>query len=99
MISIPKKFKLGGRDWTVEFHHLLDNDHSVLGDTDADECVIRLRKNMKPDLLHHTFYHELCHAIAITLGWKKLNDDEDKIDSLGGILYQYLKTKRGTCQE
>lgn len=95
MIKIPKQFKLGGRDWSVETYDVIDNDPDLYGDTDGSECVIRLKK-AKPDTMQHTFYHELCHAIAYTLGWKKLNKDEDKIDSLGGMFYQYLKTRRGT---
>lgn len=94
MIVIPKTFQLGGRTWTVEVHDLIDSDQDLHGDTDSSECVIRLRKG-KPELMQHTFYHELCHAIAYTLGWRKFNKDEDKIDSLGGMFYQYLKTKRG----
>jgi len=77
-------------------HRLIDDDSSVYGDTDGGECVIRLKKGLKPETLQHTFYHELVHAMCFTLGLDKLNKDEGKVDALGGALYQYLKSKRGS---
>jgi hypothetical protein len=95
VISIPVSFKLGGRDWTVEYHELIDNDPSICGDTDGNDCVIRLKAGMKPATIQHTFYHELVHAWCFTLGWEKMNEDEGKVDALGGIILQYLRSKRG----
>lgn len=96
MISIPIKFQLGGRTWTVEIVDTIDNDPETLGQTDSDSAVIQLKSGMKPELFQHTFYHELCHALCFTLGWKKLNKNEDDIDALASVLLQYLKSKRGT---
>jgi len=96
MISIPTSFKLGGRDWTVCVVPTVDNDVKVLGMTDSDDAIIYVREGLKTDLFRHTFYHELCHAICFSLGWSKLNGDEDKIDALASCLLQFLKTKRGT---
>lgn len=95
MITIPNKFQLLGRSWTVEFKDKIDSKGKTLGQTDGDECTILLKRGMSPELTNHTFYHELAHAICFSLGWEKLNGDEGKIDALGGALLQYLKSKRG----
>ena len=95
MISIPNSFQLGGRHWEVVYHDLIDNEPETLGDCDSDQATIRLKSGLKPELLQHTYYHELMHAVCFTLGWDKLNDDEGKIDALGGMILQYLRSKRG----
>lgn len=99
MISIPIKFQLLGRTWTVQFVDKIDAKGKVLGETDGDDCVITLKQGLKPETLAHTFYHELAHAICFSLGWEKLNEDEGKIDALGSALFQYLKTKKGRISD
>jgi hypothetical protein len=46
-------------------------------------------------MLNHTFYHELEHAFRATLGIP--DDDEGQVDARGGMLLQYLSSKRGRC--
>ncbi len=94
MIKIPNEFKLGGRDWTVEVHDLIDGEPDLYGDCDGFECVIRLKKG-KMDAMQHTFYHEFVHAMCYTLGWKKFNEDEAKVDTLAGLVLQFLKSRKG----
>lgn len=91
MITIPQSFALGGRTWEV----LFVQDLPDCGDCDGHAARIRLREGMTNEETHHTFYHELSHAICYTLGWKRLNKAEDKIDALGGMMYQFLNTKKG----
>ena len=95
MICIPKTFQLGGRTWKVEHLPIIDNDPDLYGDSDGFTCTIRLKDDLDPDAMQHTFYHELCHAICFTLGWEDLNADEGKVDALANVLFQYLKTKKG----
>jgi len=92
MISIPKQFQLGGRTWRVKRCDIIDGDPKIYGDCDSTDCVIRLKEDFDLDVMQHTFYHELCHAICFTLGWSKLNKDEDKIDALANVMFQFLKT-------
>lgn len=95
MICIPNKFQLLGRTWTVKSVPIVDGDPNVLGITDSDVCEIQLREDLGGEVLAHTFYHELTHAICFSLGWEELNEDEGKVDALGNALFQYLKTKKG----
>ena len=96
MIKIPSKFSLGGRTWTVEFVDLIDDDVNVLGSTDSDQCLIQLKAGLVGELADHTFYHELVHAMFFTMGWSSANKSEGKVDALGNLLYQYLRSKRGS---
>jgi hypothetical protein len=95
MICIPTTFRLGGRKWQVVLCPLIDNDADVLGLTDTDEAVIYLQEGLKKDVLNHTFYHELEHAIRATLGIEDEEDTHGQVDARGGILMQYLDSKRG----
>ena len=95
MIKIPNRFTLGGREWTVEVYNVIGDEPELYGDCDSQECVIRL-KNCGGEVMQHTFYHELTHAICFTLGWKKFNEDETKVDTLAGLFLQYLKSRKGS---
>jgi hypothetical protein len=96
MIAIPRTFELGGRTWQVEYREEPEpGEPTTMGMCQSHEAMILLKEGMTPDETQHTFYHELCHAICYTLGWEKLNMDEDRIDALGGLIYQYLKRKKG----
>lgn len=94
-MNIPESFRLANRKWTVRRTSKLPK--GVYGQTDPDTSEILLNSRIRrPALLEHTFLHELCHAIAMTLAWSKLNANEDKIDALAGMLHQYMKTQRGS---
>jgi len=95
MICIPTSFQLAGRTWVVEQHELIDGNPDLYGDCDGSECVIRLKTGVRPEVLQHTFYHELTHAICFSLGWEDMNEDEGKVDALANVMLQFLKTKRG----
>jgi hypothetical protein len=97
MICIPTTFHLGGRKWKVKIEDILDDDKDCLGLTDSDEAVIYLKAGMGPELTNHTFYHELEHAFRATLGLKDGKKEHGEVDARGGILLQYLSSKRGRC--
>lgn len=97
-VAIPSTFELAGRDWTVELVsasviNKLGGQQGILGLCIQHEAKILLRKSLKRQEMEHVFTHELSHAIAGTLGWEDLNNDEGKIDALGGMVHQYLKTQ------
>lgn len=83
----PSSFKLGGRTWKVE---RVNRRGHWLGRCNSDRCRIRLNMHRikHNEELHHTFLHELLHAVTSTMGWTRLNDDEDKIDALSSLLTQ-----------
>lgn len=88
-LTVPSQFQLAGRTWTVK----RVGKRRWYGQTHCEMCVIKLSARCKDDEeLLHTFLHELVHAIAYTMGWTDLNDDEPKIDGVANLLMQALTT-------
>jgi hypothetical protein len=86
---IPARFKLASRTWKVKRGARM----KALGDCDAQRCVIRLsRHNKSGEEELHTFMHELVHAVYFTLGWKRANDNEQRVDALASVLVQAFTT-------
>lgn len=44
--------------------------------------------------LAHTFLHELMHAVAYTMNWEKLYNDEAGVDGIASLLLQALSSGR-----
>lgn len=88
---IPKEFYLAGRKWRVVEVELTD-DH---GQCDTNSRIIRLNSEDDRETQEDTFCHELIHALKFTLGWKDNRKNHHECDSLGGLLLQFLKTKKG----
>lgn len=90
---IPKTFQLGGRTWRVKRGV---KSKRWYGLTQSHNCVIKLSTlNKTPEAELHTFYHELVHAVGFTMGWNLLINDETKVDAMGGLFAQAMKTATG----
>lgn len=102
-VCIPETFKLAGKTWTVRVvdQETLREQAAILDGTElmglctSHDSTIWLCDETKGQERDHTFCHELTHAILFTLGWGKINRDEDKVDALGGMIHQFLDTKKG----
>ena len=107
-IHIPRTFELMNRSWTVKWMTDADDakihdihgtnplDHVVLGFCDVENAIIYLRKQQNRENMYHTFLHELFHAFFAALGFNySKNTEERMVDSLGGCMHQFLKTKEG----
>lgn len=66
----------------------------TLGLCQSHNATIGITKGLSDQDMAHTFYHELCHAIATTMGWSEWNDNEDKIDAVAGLLHQFSSTRK-----
>lgn len=84
-MKIPKAFFLAGTKWTVEEV----NNLSACGETHMNNAVIKLRKELAPQVKEQTFLHELMHAIYYTRGDTNDHDEKD-VDSIAHFLHQYL---------
>lgn len=96
-MTVPTSLKLGGRTWELVLVEDLKDSKGVecLGITHPSKCYIELEANQSAESLEHTYYHELLHAMCMTIGFEKLNRDEDHIDALANMLMQALQTKKG----
>lgn len=93
---IPKKFQLLGYTWTVTHHDgpLSDPDKpddKICGLCDFENHEIHLSGDLTPELLWHTFLHEMLHATLEAIGQPKLAKNEGLVDGLSGALAQALR--------
>lgn len=91
-MKIPKTFRLGGRTWHVKRGVKM---RKSLGKCHPFHCLIEISSNCRDkEEEKHTFLHELMHAIAYTMAWEKLFNDEEGIDGIASLLLQVLTTSR-----
>ncbi len=89
--EIPREFVLAGRTWKVK----RVGKRKWYGSTFSHSCEIHLSSCCDtPELLAHTFLHEVLHAVATAMGWTKFNEDEDKVDAMASLILQALTTRR-----
>jgi len=96
-----KSFELGPYKWKVKSYKRLEDNK--MGDTLPNKPMIVLSKTylddndieceVSADMNEHTFYHELTHAILITLN-HPLAYNEQFVDSFSMLLTQFEKTKK-----
>ena len=48
----------------------------------------------RPEMVEHTFLHELIHHILDTMGESELRDNEKFVDILSGLLHQAFRTAK-----
>lgn len=98
-MSIPTSFQLVNRKYTVEvLPKEVAEDLGRHGDCNRSKAVIRVELDY-PDNSEHTFYHELAHALLYATTKPKLSEKEDFVDSLGAVIHQFMKTKKGKLTE
>lgn len=95
---IPKKFKLGAVEWKVSIEDTeLSNDGSLgtssLADTEITIAKNYKGKNLNPQLVEQTLYHEVVHAILNTMDKHDLSKDEVFVQGFSLLLHQFEKTK------
>lgn len=90
---IPKRFKLLNYTWSVIGHEgMIPGPRGIqlYGKCDHDKHELTLNIAAPPDVVWHTFLHELMHAVLEATGRTALSADEDFVDSLSGALAQCL---------
>lgn len=88
---IPKQFKLLNYTWRVVLESgpvIHEDGDACHGVCEIDSRTIRLNGALDPELLWHTWLHELTHAILTAVGRSALSADEDFVDSFSGGLAQ-----------
>lgn len=91
--TIPTTFRVANRKWTVVFDP--DLDEGCDGETRYEKAEVALRPGLDKTYTEHTFLHELVHVMFGALGWEDDNADEGAVDSLAGLIHQFLQTKSG----
>ena len=106
-VTIPKSFQLLNRAWKVKVCETkevfereakkigADDIQSTLGLTSDLRSLILINAPLtgSDECLLQTYYHELGHAFLFTVGYT--DHDEQHVDLFGGIMAQYVSTKKG----
>lgn len=93
---IPKSFQLVNRKYTVRGLGTETAEAANMhGDCNSDEAVIRVRQTKNRQLMEHTYFHELAHALLYVTTKPRRSLDEEFVESLGAALHQYMLTKKG----
>ena len=89
---IPKSFMCMGYKVKVVIDDTKDT--SLVGTFDGNKHTITLDKNSSKQSQEQTFWHEWVHCALGTLGYKKLDNDEDFVDRMASLLYQLEVTRK-----
>lgn len=90
--KIPSQIDLAGQTFTVITDPAVKKLAGCCGQTHFDEGVIIIDPNQKADTLGITYYHEVVHAILMTMGYQDLNKDESFVDNFASLLWQAQKS-------
>lgn len=83
-----------GQTITVEIVSGLIGDDGAYGRFLDNSNRIQIAHGLTREKAGHTFYHELVHA-CLTAMSHELNEDEQFVDLLGGLLFQVHETMEG----
>lgn len=89
-MKIPKKIKVGARDYTVEIVDKI-NDRDDLGLTQHSTLSIKILKG-KQATMEQVFLHELIHCLVGTF-------TELETDTLANQLHLFIKDNKGVFNE
>jgi len=88
-MNIPKKIKIGGKNYKVEVTANFDNGaNRYSGEIDYCNLTIRIVPSAK-QRMEADFLHEMIHGIYDHLGYT--NHDEKKIDEFANALYMIIQ--------
>ncbi|WP_203267586.1 hypothetical protein [Streptococcus uberis] len=82
------KVKIGGIVYQIEVKNDLAGETGNWGETNLKKTTITLDSNMSKQRTDQTLVHEIVHGIFEEAGFEQ---DEDKVNRLGIVLYQVLK--------
>lgn len=93
-LGIPNRFNL--LNHTIYVKEIPDiPEAGSYGDYDADLNIIRIfTSKVADDVIIHTFYHELVHCLEDKGSVHDCDNEEVRCDVLGGLLAQYMTTRR-----
>lgn len=87
-MNIPKKFKIGGKVYTVEItDKLFLGNANVSAEIMYNDLVIRVSPQAQGKM-EADFLHELIHGIFDHLGYR--DHDEKRVDELAQALYMVI---------
>jgi hypothetical protein len=98
-ITIPSEFKLNGKKVIVQYDDEYCDENGLLGEADFTDKTITLTskdgsKRLPKSEIQKTFYHELTHLVLDAASRHQLKYNEEFVDAVGMLLYEYERTKK-----
>ncbi|MBC7381894.1 MAG: hypothetical protein H7296_02745 [Bacteroidia bacterium] len=98
-ILIPENFTLNGKTYKVVIRDKELSKKGFWGQAFLNRKVIKLCDkfhgvSLTKEAKEQTFFHELIHMILDSMGYDKLNEDEDFVDLFAQRLHEYEKSKQ-----
>lgn len=91
---IPKSFRLLGHKIRVEVVPETDWNHpDCVGLYETHRHRILIRGGLSDSMKEHTLHHEMIHAALGAMG-HPLNEDENFVDMLAGLMHQMVSTAK-----
>lgn len=97
-MSRVKSFDAFGHKVKVYYRKRLKGGHLGLCDINTHKIYVATHANgekLSEDAISHNRAHEVTHYWLDSLGYRKLSQDEELVDSLANLIAQYEKTKDG----
>ena len=96
-MKIPKKFKLFGTEFTVDFDNEKMDKENAIGVSYFSSCSIVLAskdkgKPINKNVIIDSFYHEKVHTILDAMGEHKLSQNEKFVEVFSRLLRQSDET-------
>jgi Zn-dependent peptidase ImmA (M78 family) len=88
---VLESIKIMGCDYAIVELDRISREGYVYGEVDHVEQVIKLSKELKPQLKAEILLHELIHAVLFKLGENELHDNERFINGMAAVLFQIFK--------
>lgn len=64
-----------------------------------EDCMIEIRKGMKPDFYRQSLIHEITHGMLVMIGRNDLSDDETFVQTLALAISQTFELNIKTSEE
>lgn len=96
--QIPKHFQLGGQTFTVK-KVKGEINHESSGRCNMDQDIVEVSEksrygDISPDAQGRIFCHELMHLIFDFAGEREASENEQMVERLASLLFQFLQTQR-----
>lgn len=92
--KIPQEIDIAGQTFQIVMEPTLQKIANCCGQTHFDSGLILIDPGLPAQVKGVTYFHELVHAILITMGRDDLNRDEAFVDMVGNLLWQSFKSAK-----
>lgn len=83
-----------GINYKIEYVEVVNKEEPRFGQTEFFNSVIKIDRNLSPDMKKQTLLHEIMHCICWSLGLYDIGENENAIQSIASALYDISKNNQ-----